>query len=180
MIMKPTPLPALFAFLVALAAPGAALAAAAPSPAVERVTVTFTHPEKFADLKESSSDYDNDRGREQYLPPLQEYLVKEASRRLPADQKLAVEFTEIDLAGDFEPWHGPQFNDVRIVKDLYVPRLTFRFTLTDASGKVLKEGERKLVDLGFQLRLGSGFRSDSLRYEKEMLSDWLRSEFKPR
>lgn len=154
------------------------LLAAEPARPLAKVEVEFSHPEKFTDVKESASDFENERGGGEYLPLLKEHLLHRAQILLPAGQTLTVTFSDIDLAGDFEPWHGPQFDQVRILKDLYVPRLTFRFTLADASGKVLKEGERKLVDLAYQMRMTSGFRSDSLRYEKEMLSDWLRSEFK--
>jgi hypothetical protein len=163
--------------LFGLCAVGALLAADS-SPA--RVTVVFSHPEKYADLKDGFSDNENERGSERYLPFIQEYLEREAGRRLPAGQQLTVTFTDIDLAGDFEPWRGIQFDDVRIVKDLYVPRLVFAFKVTDATGKVLKEGERKLVDLGFQMRITAGFRDDQLRYEKDMLGNWLREEFPAR
>ncbi len=166
------------ALLVGLTAAGTSSAAEA-KPASDRVSVIFSHPEKYTDIRDTQSDFENERGRERYLPFIQEYLEKEAERKLPAGQKLTVTFTDIDLAGDFEPWHGVQYNDVRIIKDLYVPRLTFTFKITDANGTVLKEGERKLVELAFQMRISAGFRDDPLRYEKGMLSDWLRDEFKP-
>ena len=172
--MKTAARHALLALLLGSTATGA-LSAAESSP----VTVVFAQPEKYADLKDNASDYDNASGRERFLPPLQEYLQREAGRRLTAGQKLILTFTEIDLAGDFEPWRGPQFDQVRIVKDLYMPRMTLKFTLADSSGKVLKEGERKLADPSFQMRITRGFQSDELRYEKEMLSDWLRDELRP-
>lgn len=164
------------AFLLGLSAAGALLAAT-PKPA-SRVTVVFDHPEKFTDVRDNMSDTDNELGRERYLPPLQEYLEQHGTARLAAGQQLTITFSDIDLAGDFEPWHGIQFSDVRIIKDIYIPRLTFTFRLTDASGQVLKEGERKLQDLGYQMRLTRGFRDDPLRYEKDMLDDWLRDELR--
>lgn len=142
-----------------------------------RVTVLFSHPEKFTDVKDSSSDFENERGRERYLPQIQEYLAKEANRLLRPGQKLTVVFSDIDLAGDFEPWLGFRFDDVRIVRDRYIPRLTFSFKLTDDGGMVLKEGERKLAELTFQLSAAAGFPDDQLRYEKSMLNNWLRQEF---
>jgi hypothetical protein len=42
---------------------------------------------------------------------------------------------------------------------------------------VLKQGERKLLDGAFQMRITRAFDTDSLRYEKEMLNDWLQKEF---
>lgn len=67
--------------------------------------------------------------------------------------------------------------DVRIVKDIYPPRFLFRFVIQDDAGKVLKEGERRLTDLGFMQRLTID-RQDHLRYEKDLLGDWLRSELR--
>lgn len=154
-----------------------ALFAADPAPAAGRVTVTFAHPEKFTDVRDHSTDSENERGRDRFLPALKEHLEQRAGRLLPAGQKLAVTFTDVDLAGDFEPWRGIGFQDVRIVKDLYVPRMTFRFQVTDADGRVVKEGERQLLDGAFQMRGFSASNSDSLRYEKEMLNGWLREEF---
>jgi hypothetical protein len=66
---------------------------------------------------------------------------------------------------------------VRIVKDIYPPRFSFRFEIKDAAGKVLKDGERRLTDLGFMQRLTID-RQDPLRYEKDLLGDWVRSELR--
>ena len=89
-------------------------------------------------------------------------------------------FSDIDLAGDFEPWHGAQFDDVRIIKDIYVPRMNFSFKVTDASGTVIKSGERKLVDPAFQFNITPAFRDDPLRYEKAMLDSWFSQELTAR
>jgi len=157
---------------------GGALLAADTKPA-SPVTVVFSHPEKFTDVRDNQSDSDNELGREHYLPLLQEHLEKEGATHLAAGQQLTITFSDIDLAGDFEPWRGVQFSDIRIIKDIYIPRLTFSFKLTGANGQVIKEGERKLQDLGYQMRLTRGFRDDPLRYEKDMLDDWLRDELRP-
>jgi hypothetical protein len=177
--MKSNHHPLLSALLLGLVAAGlpAAPAKAEPGEApVQRVTVIFEHPEKFTDVKDNSTDFENERGREDYLPRFQEYLEQQAEKRLAPGQKLTVIFTDIDLAGDFEPWHNVQLRDVRIVRDRYPPRLAFRFTLTDAEGKTVKEGAHRLLDGGFMLG-SSSTNNDSLHYEKEMLNDWLRKEF---
>lgn len=177
--MKTAHRPALLACLLAASLTGWS-ADAGKNPGADRVTVNFTAPENFTDLRESHPDFENERGRAHYLPLLRKYLVQRADKLLPAGQKLTVTFTDIDLAGDFEPWLGMPLGDVRIVRSIHVPRMTFHFTLTDAAGQVLKEGERKLLDSSFQLRSHSGIDSDSLRYEKEMLNDWIRQEILPR
>ena len=55
-------------------------------------------------------------------------VVKRANEVLPAGQTLTVTFTDIDLAGDFEPWRGGQAMDIRIVKDVYPPRMDLEST----------------------------------------------------
>ena len=47
---------------------------------------------------------------------------------MPAGLALEIQVTNIDLAGEFEPWRGPQFDRIRIMRDIYAPRfeLTFR------------------------------------------------------
>ena len=83
--------------------------------------------------------------------------------------------TDVDLAGDFEP-QQPYVNEVRIVKDIYPPRIDLRFRLVDGAGRVLKEGTRTLRDPSFLLR-GAGDSGDALRFEKSMIDRWLQEEF---
>ena len=78
-------------------------------------------------------------------------------------------------AGSFEPWRGPQAADVRIVRDIYPPRIDLRFKLLDADGKLLREGSRQLRDATFMMRPDL-YPNDPLRYEKTLLDDWLRAE----
>jgi len=63
------------------------------------------------------------------------------------------------------------------VKDIYPPAIKLVFRLTDAEGNVLKEGKRELRDLAFMMKISMTFRDDSVRHEKALLDDWLRSEF---
>ncbi|MBO9662169.1 DUF3016 domain-containing protein [Dokdonella sp.] len=165
----------LFALLAAALLAGCATAPADPN-AAARVNVDWTSPEAFADVRENPGPGVGRQKPEEWLPTLAKYLRGRADSMLPAGEHLAVTFTDIKRAGSYEPWRGPQWNDVRVVKDIYPPRIDLRFTLTDASGKVLGEGERKLTDPGYLTR-GTIDNDDPLRYEKRMLDDWLRREF---
>jgi len=138
------------------------------------VSVNFFEPDKFRDIGRTYSPSDKDR--EEDLAQIRDYLVSQADRMLPAGHRLEVTFTDIDRAGEFEPWRGPRYTDVRIVKDIYVPRMSLSFRVTDADGNVVKEGKRELRDLAFNQKLVLD-RSDPYRHEKELLNDWLRSEF---
>jgi hypothetical protein len=167
----------LLIFVATLIAAFPAFGAAPAAPANTRVVVMFENPENFRDVRDDENG--SESGRDGYLNVFKEHLEKNAARHLSEGQTLTITFTDIDMAGDFEAWRGPKFQDVRIIKDVYPPRMTFSFKVTDASGAVVKEGARKLVDQAFQMRMGLGRGTDSLFYEKDMLNDWLRSEFAP-
>lgn len=162
-----------------LLAAGVALASAASAdqpPADSRVQVGWTAPSDFSESKES---YGNGLGRQkpdEWLGDLAKHLRYRAERILPQDEHLNVTFTNVQLAGTYEPWRGPRWDDVRIIKNQYPPRIDLAFTLTDAHGAVVKQGDRKLRDPAFMQR-GILNETDPLRFEKRMLDDWLRSEF---
>jgi hypothetical protein len=155
-------------------APLAGFAASKSAPATDpRMQVNFFEPEKFTDVK--MSEMGDPRDRQDLLERIRDFLVEQAKYYVPQGQVLEITFTDIDMAGDFEPWRGPQWSDVRVVKDIYPPRMVLSFRLTDAEGNVLKQGKRDLRDLSFLLKLTID-RSDTLRHEKAMLEDWLRTE----
>jgi hypothetical protein len=163
--------------VAALAAALPALGGAAPTPPKHidsRMQVNFFEPEKYTDVK--MSHMGDDRDRDDLLGRIRDYLIEQAKYYVPLGQTLEITFTDIDMAGDYEPWRNMQLQDVRIVKDLYPPRMALSFRLTDAEGNVLKQGKRDLRDMSFLLKLSID-RNDTLRHEKNLLEDWLRSEF---
>jgi hypothetical protein len=162
------------ALMAAVCAPVFPADSDVPAQAAARVEIVYVNPENFTDVKDSQMALDRDR--EAYLTQIREYIVERAEKYLPEGQTLTVTISDIDMAGDFEPWRGPQFNDVRIVKEIYPPRVNLSFKLMDASGAVVKEGERQLRDLNFQMSATPAFSNDPLRYEKALLDNWLRSE----
>lgn len=154
--------------LLILGQPVRSLAADEP-----RATVKFESPEKFTDVKDSISG--TDKGRDFYLKEISR-LIEEQAQRLPAGQKLTVVFTDIDLAGDYLP-SMPMNHDIRVMKDIYPPRMKFTYTITDASGAVVKEGKESLSDMNYLQTVGIS-RGDTLFYDKALLRDWLRKTVK--
>jgi hypothetical protein len=134
--------------------------------------VVFEKPETFTDVKDG--DFGTDKGRDSILDEIKTFIVDRSDKALPTGQKLVVTFTDIDLAGEYEPWRGPQFSDVRIVKSIYPPRFKFSYKVTDATGKTVKEGKEDIRDLAFDMRLTID-RQDPLRFEKDILKDWIGS-----
>jgi hypothetical protein len=161
--------------ILSLLGAGTVFAADATKPVAGKVTVIFDHPENFRDVKDSFMS--TDKGRDAILNQIKQFIETKAASYLGAGQTLEVKFTDIDLAGEFEPQHGPQLMDVRIVKEIYAPRFDLGFKLTGADGKMISEGQRKLRDLNFMSRLTLPS-SEPLRYEKDILKDWLRDEIK--
>jgi hypothetical protein len=138
------------------------------------VQVQWTDPAQFTEIRHSRNRWESERGN--WVQKLAAHLQKSATGQLAAGQTLEVTFTDIELAGDFEPWQGPRLNDVRVLRDIYPPRIALNFTLRNAQGEVIDQGERKLTDLGYLQGLSLPNNQDSLRYEKRMLNDWLRRE----
>ena len=149
----------------------AALLAALPAGAAE-ADVTFVQPGKFADARRDARG----NGREEILDSLKAHLVERASQWLPAGEKLEVRITDIDMAGDFEPWTGHR-DDIRVFREIDLPRVSLAFRLLAADGSVRKEGERRLLDPAYLS--GGNVRSsdDPLRFEKTLLDRWLMREF---
>lgn len=151
-----------------------ALRAADEAKPAARTQVIFFEAEGFTDVRDTLMS--TERGREAILDQLKTYLQERAKYYVPEGQNLIITITDVDLAGDFEPARSARWQDVRIVKDIYPPRIDLSFKLTAADGTVLKQGEHKLCDLTFLMKLSINT-SDPLRHEKALLDDWLRADF---
>jgi hypothetical protein len=152
-----------------LAAAGALNGATAPAP---RTEVVFDHPENFADIKD---DYHpTDRGEEAILRRIRTFLIDRTKALVPDGDTLTITFTDINLAGKFEPWRGVGWENVRIYTSNYPPSFTFTYSVTDASGKVIREGSEAIREAGY-LMDSTNDRIDSLRYEKDILYGWARA-----
>ena len=139
-----------------------------------RVSVDWSDPAQFSEVRDNPGP--QRIKPEEWLAQLARYLKIRADAVLPAGQSLNVTFTDIQRAGRFEPWRGAQWDDIRIIKDFYPPRIDLRFTLVAGDGTTLREGTRTLRDPGF-LQHDTPRSDDPLRYEKRLLDDWLRREF---
>ena len=164
------------ALVVAIALAFASVASAAPQASDSRVQVDWTKPGDFSEAKQYPGSGLGRESPDEWLTDLANHLRYRAERVLPQGDDLHVTFTNVQRAGTYEPWRGPQWDDVRIIKDIYPPRIDLTFKLSDANGGVVKEGKRELRDPAF-LQRGILNESDPLRFEKRMLDDWLRNEF---
>lgn len=146
-------------------------AAAASASAADDVAVRYDHPENFTETREvrAFAPWSADSG---YLDTLKRYIEKRGAAVLQPGQSLDIVVTDVDRAGSYLPSVGSP-HPVRIVEEAYPPRITLRFRLLDSQGQVLREGERKLTDLGFMYDTTGMNNTDPLRYEKKVIDRWL-------
>lgn len=131
-------------------------------------TVTFTAPDKFADVPFSSVE------RDRVLGDLSDYIVKLAAK-LPPGQDLKVEVLDVDLAGEVKPTSRGR-EDLRILRGgADWPQIHLRYWLQQ-NGAVIKSGDERLADMNYLDRAGSIGNESSLRYEKRMLETWFRTK----
>lgn len=138
------------------------------------VSVKWDDPATFTEIRQSTNRFEAERGN--WVQQLASYVQDTAAKPLQPGQTLDVTLVDIKRAGDYEPWHGPRGSDIRVMRDIYPPRITLQYTLKDVSGRIVDEGEAKLSDSGYLHNLGLRSDSDPLRYEKRLIDDWVKRE----
>jgi hypothetical protein len=144
----------------------ASAAAAATTAAAANTKVSYVDTAKMTDVPRYASD------RESMEIHFREHL-EQLAEKLPAGQKLKVEFVDIDLAGDQFPRVAIQ--DVRVLKGRADwPRLHLRWSV-EQDGNVVSSGDSKLADPNYLMSVNR-YSNEMYGYEKEMLDDWFRKD----
>lgn len=176
-------LPGLYIGLsLALLAPAAAHASAprhVTDPAAPRalatdgpVSVSWTDPARFTEITHSGNRWEAARGN--WVNELASHLADTAAARLPQDQRLEVTITDIDLAGDYEPWRGPRAASIRLLRDIYPPQIRLHYVLRGGDGGVLAEQDEVLGNLGYLQGLSTPSpRNRNLHHEKRLIERWV-------
>ncbi|QEI07751.1 DUF3016 domain-containing protein [Pigmentiphaga aceris] len=147
---------------------------AAHAGTADQVDVQYVDPDNFTEFRHAGVGVDrNERG---WLNSLARHIAQRVGGVLPAGQHMTIVVTDVDRAGDYEPWHGGQSADVRIVRDIYPPSITLSFTLLSADGTILRAGQTRLRDTTFMMRMNH-YSDDPLRYEKALIDDWVSRAF---
>lgn len=159
-------------------AAGCAQQPGTPRPPVEVaagiVSVTHADPAGFSEAR--GAPHESGKARRAWLDALSQHLSERAAAALPRGQRLEIHIADVQRAGGFEPWRGLRAAGVRVVRDIYPPRIDLSFKLRDERGAVLREGSRQLRDSAFLMRPDM-YPNDPLRHEKALLDDWVRKEF---
>jgi Protein of unknown function (DUF3016) len=142
-----------------------------------RVSVTWAPTEKLTEVKQNPMQRGQMRPQD-WERELTSYVQRRADKQLPEGQRLDVTVDDIKLAGDYEPWHTAQAQDIRFMKDIYPPRVELHYRLIGTNGQTLREGSNKLLGLGYMERPLPTTDTDPLRFDKRLFDDWLRKEFR--
>jgi hypothetical protein len=134
--------------------------------------VTWTDYKKYRDIHPGNES--RKHFRERTFKTFEKHFTKLAEK-LPKGQVLKIDVTDVDLAGDT---HAGGINRMRIVKEIYSPRMNFSYQLVMADGGEVLAGESKLKDMSFMTRSNLRYRQDALGYEKKMIDDWFEDIFK--
>lgn len=150
-------LPTLFPVLLA------GLAAVAPARAEGTVELAFIEPERFADVGRGEIEI------ERSLKDL-EAIFQAQARRLPDGQRLSVQVTQVDLAGELQL--SRRGHEVRVLRGRADwPRMELSYTLTQ-DGRALKSGRSKLADMNYLQRLPRPSPDEALAHERRMIERW--------
>ena len=136
-----------------------------------QVEVKWTNPDKYTDV--DAGEEHRQHFKDRTFKAFEKHFAKLAEL-LPENQKLIFDITNVDLAGDVN-FGGVK--RIRIVKDLFFPRMEFSYQLLNADNSVIKSEEVSLKDMGFMMHSGLRYRNQTLGYEKEMLDDWFKKTF---
>jgi hypothetical protein len=134
------------------------------------VTVNFVEPEHYGD-----EDFRISSRRAGIVKAFDKYFKQLGDRYLKGGQSLMIDVLDIDLAGHYERW-GPDFDDVRIMRDITPPRFKLRYAFKQG-GKVVMSGEEIVTDLTYLWTSSGRFVRERFAYEKDMLKRWFRERF---
>lgn len=137
------------------------------------VKVTWQSPEKYTDVRPTNETKADFQAR--VFKELDEVFA-ELAKKLPDGYQWTVTVTDVDLAGEVRPFFRRSLNDVRVITDLYWPRMVFSYELKDVDGKTVASGKEDVKDMSFLMRSGFASGHTSLRYEEQMLHDWFKKQ----
>lgn len=161
-------------------AAGSAMAeeAATVDPQTENgaVKITWQEPKKFRDIK--SSGELQSRFENRMFETLTKELNKEASKSLKPNQKLDLVVTDVDMAGDMRPTFGATSNDLRVVKEIYPPRISFSYQVLEGE-QVVIAGDEKLTNLNFMNDIRP-VNDRPFSHETRLLTEWFDKQVAPK
>ncbi|GHF00641.1 DUF3016 domain-containing protein [Thalassotalea profundi] len=142
-----------------------------PNVNAAEVDVTWQDSDKYRDVYAGNGN--NKKFKKTTFSNLEKHFNKLA-KALPENNTLKIIVNDLDLAGDV---HIGGINQIRIIKDIFAPRIEFSYQLLSADKQVILEDSVNLKDMNFMMRNSMKYNNSSLSYEKAMLDDWFKETF---
>ncbi len=139
--------------------------------------VTWQNPDKYTDIDSGN------QGKKSMLRSIDKSFGKEFTElaaKLPAGYQLLVTVTDLDLAGEVDPIPSLMMDQIRVLKDIYFPKITFDYQVLNAGGVSVSEAKAvTLKDMQYLSSIRSAQSSDSYYYERKMLREWFMKDVLP-
>jgi phenylpyruvate tautomerase PptA (4-oxalocrotonate tautomerase family) len=132
-----------------------------------QATVTLIKPHNFTDI---------DTGNFGVQSNFEQRVAKDLAEALAdhfkeTDLTIDIIFSDIDLAGETRY----NMREIRILKDLYIPRMSFEYEIKDTSGVVKLADTVDIKDMNYLGKRLFGIKSnDLLGYDKRMLIEYFK------
>lgn len=143
---------------------------AVPAAQAGDAAMTWRNPESFTDLDSG------DAAQKSFSKGVEKAFnaeLGELAGKLPKGYRLEIDFTDIDLAGEVDPVYLRDYRQVRILKDVYFPQLSFDYRVLDAAGRqVAGQQGVTLKDMGYLNGPKLGNSNMAFYYERRMLREW--------
>jgi len=133
----------------------------------EVATVTLIKPHNFTDIETGNFGIQSN---------FEQRVAKELAEALAdhfkeTDLIIDIKFTDIDLAGETRY----NMREIRVLKDIYIPRMSFEYEIKDTSGAVKLADAVDIKDMNYLGKRLFGIKAnDLLGYEKRMLIEYFK------
>lgn len=141
------------------------------------VEVSWQQPEKYTDIKPTNESH---KAYQERVLKHFDGIFADLASKLPEGYSWTITVSDLDLAGDIDPFAGRTGQGIRIVKELYSPAIKFNHILQDKYGEQIINQDEQLRDLGFMQTIHSAQINKEFYYEQQMLQRWFERSVLPK
>ncbi|MEM0911224.1 MAG: DUF3016 domain-containing protein [Pseudomonadota bacterium] len=149
--------------------------------------INWEKPRSFSDVRRSNGNPNSKKYRHSVFKRIHG-TFEDLVSTLPEGYSMRLNVTDLDLAGDTRTagfalglhriGNSSSLHDVRVLRQIDVPRINFSYEIEDESGEVVLAESVNLKDLNYLQGASRINSSKPLFYEKRMLTRWFKREFK--
>ena len=137
--------------------------------------VTWLEPEKYSDIRPGNETRDNFKER---IFKEFDSMFSSIAKKLPEGYQMDVTVTDLDLAGEINGMYSKFGWDIRVIKELYWPRMSFSYVLKNEKNEIIGSAKEELKDMNFMTSIGMHRSRSSFDFEEKMLNDWFKAQQK--